>query len=149
MRCQLTANRAGRPDNQSRGQPEVLITRIRLAFLGGALLALHAWAQDRPLIHGTVTGVLDGNTLRTQLVTGPTVVRLAHIDAPELRQPGGKEARAALHERVIGREVALNVLSRDEDGWLVAVAYPREREPQRVDGQAGPRLGVSAGRGRP
>ena len=97
--------------------------RTRLAVLGGALLTLHAWAQDRPLIHGTVTGVLDGDTLRIQLVTGPAVVRLAHIDAPEYRQPGGREARAALHEHVIGQEVALNVLSRDENGWLIAVAF--------------------------
>ncbi len=88
-----------------------------------ALLALHARAQERPLIHGTVTAALDGDTLRIQLVTGPTVVRLANIDAPEFRQPGGKEARAALHERVVGEEVTLNVLSRDENGWLVAVLF--------------------------
>lgn len=93
--------------------------------LTAATFAL-AWAfgvaaQERPLIHGIVAAVLDGNTLRMQLSTGPTVVRLAHIDAPELRQPGGREARAALYGRVIGREVTLGVLSRDESGWLAAV----------------------------
>lgn len=85
--------------------------------------AIAAVAQDRPLIHGTVTAVLDGDTLRVQLVTGPTIVRLANVDAPEFRQPGGQEARAALHQRAIGEEVALNVLSRDENGWLRAVAF--------------------------
>jgi len=83
-------------------------------------------AEDRPLIHGPVTAALDGDTLRMQLLTGPTVVRLANIDAPEFRQPGGKEARAALLERVVGEEVALSVRSRDENGWLLAVVYFRD-----------------------
>lgn len=88
-----------------------------------AVLALQAHAQDRPLIHGTITAVLDGDTLRVQLVTGPTVVRLANIDAPEFRQPGGKEARAALHERAVGEEVLLSIFSRNEAGLLVAVVF--------------------------
>jgi endonuclease YncB( thermonuclease family) len=89
----------------------------------GLLLASGASAQDRPRITGTVTGVFEGDTLRVQLVTGPTVVRLANIDAPEPRQPGGVEARMALHQRALGEEVSLDVVERDEHGWLVAVAW--------------------------
>ena len=82
-----------------------------------------AQAQDRPLIHGVVTAVVDGDTLKVQLITGPALVRLAYIDAPEARQPGGAEARAALHEHVVGEELALSVLSRNEEGRLLAIAF--------------------------
>jgi endonuclease YncB( thermonuclease family) len=87
------------------------------------LLASLAGAQDRPRISGIVTAALEGDTLRVELVTGPTVVRLAHIDAPEPRQPGGVEARMALHDHAVGDVVSLDVLERDADGWLVAVAW--------------------------
>ena len=95
--------------------PGLAVCALAIAFAAGA--------QDRPLIHGTITAVFDGDTIRVQLVTGPTVVRLANIDAPEFRQPGGKEARAALHERAVGEQVLLNVLSRDDAGLLVAVVF--------------------------
>jgi micrococcal nuclease len=93
------------------------------AIACGVALAFNISAQDRPPIHGIVTAVLEGDTLRVQLITGPTVVRLANIDAPEPKQPGGAEARKALHDHVLGEEVALSVVSRDESGWLVAVVH--------------------------
>ena len=94
------------------------------AVVCGLTAAFCVSAQDCPLIHAVVTAVIEGDTLKVQLATGPTVVRLAYIDAPEPRQPGEAEARVALHQHIVGEELALNVLSRDENGWLLAVAFP-------------------------
>jgi endonuclease YncB( thermonuclease family) len=89
----------------------------------GVALALAARPQDGPPVTGVVTAVLDGDTIMLQLADGPAVVRLAHIDAPEARQPGGPEARQALQGRVIGEKVSLQVVSRKPDEWLVAVVW--------------------------
>lgn len=93
------------------------------AFTCGMSLAFGAWAQDRPLLAGIVTAVIDGDTLKVQLNTGPVIVELANIDAPEFKQPGGPEARLALHDRIVGEEVALRVAAKARVEQLIAVVY--------------------------
>ena len=60
-------------------------------------------------------------------------VRLGFIDAPELQQPGGREAQAFLDSLIGGRTVWLNILTKmdtgqsvDRHGRVVAVPYVRE-----------------------
>lgn len=89
----------------------------------GLALACGSAAQDDERVVGIVTGVLEGDAIRVQLPTGPTVVRLAYIDAPEPRQPGGPEARRALQAKIIGAEATFDVVATDSDGWLDAVVY--------------------------
>jgi endonuclease YncB( thermonuclease family) len=72
-------------------------------------------------LSGTVTGVIDGDTIKVQLPDGPVYVRLAHIDAPESDQPGGRTAARALHARLLAQEVSLQVVSRNSEERLVAV----------------------------
>jgi endonuclease YncB( thermonuclease family) len=94
-----------------------------IAIACGMALEFGAWAQDSPLLVGIVTAVNDGDTIKVQLASGPVIVELANIDAPEFKQPGGPEARMALHHRIVGEEVTLDATSKDGPEQLVAVVY--------------------------
>jgi endonuclease YncB( thermonuclease family) len=72
-------------------------------------------------MNGTVTGVIDGDTIKVQLPEGPAYVRLAYIDAPESYQPGGGAATRALHARLLAQEVSLQMVSRTGEERLLAV----------------------------
>lgn len=78
---------------------------------------------------GTVTRVSDGDTLWVRPAAGgaPRPVRLQGIDAPEICQAHGREARAALAARVLGQRVT--VRSKARDGyrrWVGRVSTPAE-----------------------
>ncbi len=70
-------------------------------------------------ITGTVTSVHDGDTLT---VSG-TTVRLASIDAPELAQPYGNEAQAALAAKVLGQTVTVAYANADRYGRVVGSVF--------------------------
>lgn len=91
------------------------------AIACGVVLAHCAVAQDGSLLAGTVTSVIDGDTIKVQVPAGPTIVRLAHIDAPESYQPGGGAATRALHGRLLTQEVSLQVVERQGEDRVVAV----------------------------
>jgi endonuclease YncB( thermonuclease family) len=76
-----------------------------------------------PVLVGTVSRVVDGDTIKVELSSGPVEVRLDSIDTPERNQPWGTEATTALARRVDGREVALDVVTQDRYERLVAVVY--------------------------
>lgn len=103
------------------------LTAIRIVARAAACiglgLALPAFAQTAPRLSAVVTGVLDGDTIKVQLESGPMVVRLANIDAPELGQNGGGTATRALDERLLAREVSLDVVKKDGQEQIVAVVY--------------------------
>lgn len=67
--------------------------------------------------NGVVTHVTDGDTLWVRPANGgaPRKVRVDGIDAPEICQSGGVEARQALTAKVAGRTVA--VRTRRLDDW--------------------------------
>jgi endonuclease YncB( thermonuclease family) len=97
-----------------------------LGLLAGlALGAAPSLAQDSEpaLLPGRVLHVIDGDTIRVQLDSGPLVVRLSSIDAPERAQPWGREAQAALASRVGGKDVSLEVVSQDRYERVVAIVY--------------------------
>ncbi len=77
----------------------------------------------QPSLSGTVTRVIDGDTLDVQLGSGPIRVRLNSIDTPEKDQPWGSEARAALAGRVNGKRVELEPVTQDHYDRLVAVVF--------------------------
>lgn len=85
------------------------------AVLGAVWQA--AGAAPGPAIEGTVTRVSDGDTL---VFSAPgkasIVVRLRDIDAPEICQPWGDEARRALAELVLNKPVELRTAARDAHG---------------------------------
>jgi endonuclease YncB( thermonuclease family) len=71
---------------------------------------------------GTVTRVSDGDTLWVRPAEGgrPVKVRLKGVDAPEICQAGGRDARRALERRVLRRTVRLETVARDNWGRRIA-----------------------------
>ncbi len=100
-------------------------TRAWLLCLCGAVwlplpLAVARVALPVPVLQGTASAVVDGNRLWLQPEGGPPVqVRLADIDAPELCQPWGPDARRALQDLVAGRSLTWKTTGRDASGALV------------------------------
>ncbi|MDP2005588.1 MAG: thermonuclease family protein [Rubrivivax sp.] len=95
---------------------------LALALALAQLLAAAApRAQPAPL-QGVVTQVTDGDTLRfTPAGQPPIVVRLASIDAPEICQAWGPEARQALIELALNKPATLRPAGRDSFGRTVGV----------------------------
>lgn len=73
-------------------------------------------------LHGVVTWVSDGDTLWVRPARGerPLKVRLQHIDAPEICQPGGPAARRALERLVLGQPVRVVGSLHDDYGRRLA-----------------------------
>jgi micrococcal nuclease len=101
---------------------------IALAFIA-ALLVLGLAApigaaprsQPAPL-QGVVTQVSDGDTVRfTPAGQTAIVVRLANIDAPEICQAWGPEARRALTDLALNKPATLRPTGRDSYGRTVGV----------------------------
>ena len=95
----------------------------RLVFAGlwlGVLLC--ASAQAARSWEARVTHVSDGDTLWVQPLNGAQAqkIRLEGLDAPELCQHGGEEARAALQGLLRGHVVQVQSLNRDTYGRRLA-----------------------------
>ncbi len=102
-------------------------------------------------LNGIVNHVTDGDTLWVRPVSGPPVqVRIQGLDAPEICQPFGPQARDALAARVLHRTVRVATRARDQyhrtvgnvslDGqdvgaWLVAGGFAWS---SRYRGRSGP-----------
>ncbi len=68
-----------------------------------------------------ITRVVDGDSLEGIYRGRAERIRLKGFDAPEYRQPGGREARTALATLIEGRAVRLWLPSRDRYNRLLAV----------------------------
>ncbi|MDB5874219.1 MAG: hypothetical protein JWQ07_3661 [Ramlibacter sp.] len=123
----------------------------RLVMCAVLLAAFTAPAGAR-MLEGVVTHVTDGDTLwvRPANASSAVQVRLQGIDAPEICQAFGTQARDALAARVLHRQVQVSVRARDvyqrsvgrvslqgQDlgAWLVAGGYAWSAHYQR---RAGP-----------
>lgn len=74
-------------------------------------------------LHGIVTYVYDGDTIMLQADKHYYRIRLASIDAPELDQPYGLEAKRALSKLVYNKPVIAQVMDKDIYGRKVAKVY--------------------------
>lgn len=98
------------------------------AVVGGLLVALASVlpfaaaiaAKQSPTprsVTGIVSQVIDGNRLRLSPPDAPTiVVRLQHVEAPELCQAGGEAARQALAEWALNQTGTLQIHGHDREG---------------------------------
>jgi len=98
------------------------VAAVLPAALLVALAAAPAAAAKVPVLEGTVRYVADGDSLGFAPTRGgtPLAVRLHGVDAPEICQAWGPEARAALQRKVAGRTLRLQVRGRDDRGRLLA-----------------------------
>ncbi|HKX98987.1 MAG TPA: thermonuclease family protein [Steroidobacteraceae bacterium] len=97
--------------------------RLAAVVMTCVAFANAAPARGDDALAATVTGVVDGDTIKVQLPDGPVIVRLRNIDAPELNQSGGGAATRALHERLVGLGISLRDVTRQSDQLWVAVVY--------------------------
>ena len=92
---------------------------LSLAAIG---LQVFTTAAEARIYTGVVTHVTDGDTfwVRTSAHGEPRKVRFQGIDAPESCQAWGKQATAALTQRVKFKTVQLNTRARDDYGRMLA-----------------------------
>lgn len=98
---------------------------LAMAALLGAWIPGQASSPARlsiPAWSGTVTYVVDGDTLRVRPPGGgkPLSVRIHGIDAPEICQAGGTASRDALMRKLLGRRVTVHGRHHDDYGRLLA-----------------------------
>jgi endonuclease YncB( thermonuclease family) len=99
--------------------PVALLLALVLAPLPGLARATGPAA----VLEGRVVGITDGDTL-TLLVDGRSVrIRLAEIDAPEMGQPYGRQAKAALSKLAFGRSARVEVVDEDDYGRQVGEVH--------------------------
>lgn len=116
-----------------------MVTRW-LAALFALLAALASPCVQARTVDGVVSRVSDGDTIWVRPTAGgpPLHVRLQGVDAPELCQAFGRQARAALAARLLRQPVQLSLRARDAydrnvarvslrgqdvGAWLVAEGY--------------------------
>jgi endonuclease YncB( thermonuclease family) len=92
---------------------------ILLRAIAGTTLAVAfscpAWAD----FSGKVVAVADGDTLTVLADRGQVVVHLAEIDAPELKQPFGQQARKSLADLCFGKDAVVRETGRNRDGRTI------------------------------
>jgi endonuclease YncB( thermonuclease family) len=103
----------------------------RIASLAGLLCVLGfgnlqaAAPAPAPMLEASVTRVVDGDSLWLAPADGgaPLEVRLLDIDAPEICQPWGPEARDALQDLVLNKPVQARLGGHDTHGRTLATLY--------------------------
>jgi micrococcal nuclease len=100
-----------------------ILIAVAMVFAASAVYQGEFADEPDAVLVGTVTKVVDGDTIDVQLESGPIRVRLHAIDAPEKAQPHGKEASAMLSKWVFGKVVQLEPFEQDRYERLVAVVY--------------------------
>jgi endonuclease YncB( thermonuclease family) len=94
--------------------PELALHRL-WRCTAALLLAVTAGGVHAGDFAGTVTHVTDGDSIWVRPLSGgaPREVRLQGIDAPEICQAWGRQARDALAAQVLHREVRVSSRGRD------------------------------------
>ena len=91
------------------------------------VLCVCASASDER-VYGNLKRVVDGDTIYLKTGANNSIkVRLAFIDAPELNQPFGTDAKAFL-KKIEGQKVTLDVKSKDRYGRHVAILFHRNAD---------------------
>ncbi|MCL2892249.1 thermonuclease family protein [Brenneria tiliae] len=94
------------------------------SYLLAAILLFSAPAPAATL-SGKVVKVVDGDTLLVRRNGADYRIRMLGIDAPEYRQPYGKESRRALDRRVGGKRVTIWYEEKDRYGRYLGTVYYR------------------------
>lgn len=82
-------------------------------------------AGDEGVLFGPFVSVIDGDTFKVKVQGAVMDVRLQGIDAPEIDQPFGKDARGILERLIRDQQVVLVFDDVDHYGRIVARAWVR------------------------
>ena len=102
-----------------------------------ALFLVLAEISEPTLLFGEVARVIDGDTVVVSSDGSTTRVRLAGIDAPELDQPFGLEAKHFLEQQVEGKTASLLCPRRDRYFRLLCQLKIEEQDINRLLVQQG------------
>ena len=107
-----------------------------MALLGWCCMAAGAAPA---LLEAKVVRVTDGDSLWLEPAApgAPVELRLEGIDAPEICQAWGPEAKQALAEWVLGRPVSVRTVGRDSYGRTLGTLYLDERNINKLMVQEG------------
>lgn len=83
------------------------------------ILFLNCSHASAAVLLGTVIEVHDGDTITLKNDSGQKKIRLAGIDAPELKQPYGVESRSLLREAVLNKSVLFETSRNDKYGRVI------------------------------
>jgi endonuclease YncB( thermonuclease family) len=106
-------------------------------------LLLGAGSHAAPaLLEGKVTRIVDGDSLWVEPAApspsaAPVELRLEGIDAPETCQAWGPEARQALSDLVLGKQVSVRTVGRDTHGRTLGTLYLGEQNVNKLMVQEG------------
>ena len=117
---------------------------MRTLILLLVFLLCRAARHPHTVLVGTVTRVVDGDTIVVELSSGVIRVRLYGIDAPEHNQPGGYESASTLRWMVERKQVSLEPINQDRYSRMVAKVFVGQTNVNARDGVAGRGLGVPA-----
>lgn len=109
-------------------------------ILSFCLCLLSLCAQAAPgLLEGKVVRIVDGDSLWLEPAApaAPVELRLEGIDAPEICQAWGPEAKKALAELVQGKEVSVKTVGRDTYGRTLGTLYLGEQNINKLMVQEG------------
>lgn len=95
-------------------------TQCSVMEIAARLVLFALLLMAAPAVAERVLRVKDGDTLVVTSAGREVVVQLADADAPELRQPRGREASTVLASLVAGRDVTLQLVDIDVYGRMVA-----------------------------
>ena len=97
--------------------------RLTTLFIGFTITS-YSFAAGINSLFGTFDRVIDGDTLVFRMASAKTLrIRLANIDTPELDQPWGEEAKAALSGWVQGERGRIDIVDTDRYGRSVATVW--------------------------
>jgi len=98
---------------------------LSLVFCLHGLYGMAAWAAAPITVTGQVSRVTDGDSLWLTLDSSgqPLQLRLLGIDAPEICQPWGGQAKHALAELVLGKQVTVHTQGQDTYGRTLATVF--------------------------
>jgi len=98
---------------------------LSLVFCLHGLYGMAAWAAAPITVTGQVSRVTDGDSLWLTLDSSgqPLQLRLLGIDAPEICQPWGEQAKQALAELVLGKQVTVHTQGQDTYGRTLATVF--------------------------
>jgi micrococcal nuclease len=100
-----------------------IIASMRTIILLFAFLLCGAARYPHTVLVGTVTRVVDGDTIVVELSSGVIRVRLYGIDAPEHNQPGGYESASVLRSLVERKQINLEPINQDRYSRMVARVF--------------------------